>query len=70
MTVEAGAGVVITHSGPAARAPDLIIRGTPLLVVGIVTGKLSLSDAVERGLELDGDPAVLERVLIQAVTAP
>ncbi len=59
--VEAAAGAVSTRLG-AAVDPDLILTGTPLLILGLLSTKLSLEEAVSLGLAIEGDVAVLRRL--------
>ena len=46
----------------AAENPDLIITGTPQLVVGVLTGQLSLTAARARGLRTRGNAKILTRL--------
>ena len=50
----------------AAQDPDLILRGSPQLIVGTLTGKLPLRQAEARGLTYEGDPVALERLHTRA----
>ena len=65
VTVETVDGSVRTRLGPA-ETPDLILTGPPQLVVGVLTGRLTLADAQAAGLEYDGDLAALRRVRPEA----
>ena len=58
ITVETREGKVHTRRG-AAENPDLILAGEPQLVVGVLTGQLSLTAARARGLRTQGDARVL-----------
>jgi DNA-binding HxlR family transcriptional regulator len=62
MTVEAAGGEV--HARPGATAdPDLILSSaTPYLLLGVLSGRLPLTDARKRGLRHDGDVEVLRRL--------
>lgn len=62
LTIEAASGKIHTRIG-AAKAPDLVLTGAPQLLVGVLTGNLRLSEAKAVGLEVEGNPAVLERLL-------
>ncbi len=63
VTMEIGEGRVSAHPGPApARAPDLVLAGPVPVVVGVVLGGFDLDTAIGRGLEVEGDAGVLERV--------
>ena len=55
-------GSVSTRLGPA-QAPDLVLTGTPHLILALITGKLTAAQAADRGLDISGDAAVLQRVL-------
>jgi DNA-binding HxlR family transcriptional regulator len=66
MVIETADGGVRTRPGTAQR-PDAVLAGPPKLVIGVIAGKLSLSDATARGLQYDGDPAVLGRLQPHAV---
>jgi DNA-binding HxlR family transcriptional regulator len=59
--VEASAGEVRTRLGTAA-APDLILTGSPNLILGLLSAKVSPADATASGLQIDGDLAVLRRL--------
>jgi DNA-binding HxlR family transcriptional regulator len=59
--VEASAGQVRTRLGTAA-SPDLILTGSPNLILGLLSAKVPPSDAAARGLEIEGDIAVLRRL--------
>ena len=61
MTVSTEHGDVHTRPGPAER-PDLVLTGTPQVMLGVLSGRLALAQAGERGLRCEGDPAVLERL--------
>jgi DNA-binding HxlR family transcriptional regulator len=61
VTLDTVDGSVRTRPGPA-ETPDLILTGPPQLVVGVLTGRLTLADAQTAGLEYDGDLAALRRV--------
>ena len=65
VTVETVDGSVRTRLGPA-ETPDLILTGPPQLVVGVLTGRLTLADAQAAGLDYDGDLAALRRMRPEA----
>ena len=67
--IEVSAGSVTTRPGTAAD-PDLILEGTPPLILGTLAAKLTIEEAAARGLEISGDRAVLERLLPPAATRP
>jgi DNA-binding HxlR family transcriptional regulator len=56
--IEASGGTISTRLGPAA-APDLVLAGDPQLILGLLGGYVTLPDAVERGLQIEGDAAAL-----------
>ena len=61
LTIEAVDGVVRTRPG-AASDPDLVLTASPELLVGVLTGRLTLRDARERGLQHSGAVTTLRRV--------
>jgi hypothetical protein len=63
MTLETTGGSVHARPGPADD-PVLVLSGAPQLILGVFSGKLELTDACALGLELDGDPGVLERITL------
>jgi DNA-binding HxlR family transcriptional regulator len=65
LTIEAGDGVVRTRPG-AASDPDLVLTGSPELLVGVLTGRLSVRDARARGLRHSGALKTLRRVQSRA----
>jgi DNA-binding HxlR family transcriptional regulator len=60
--IEVSGGSVTTRPGPAAD-PDLILQGTAPLILGALSAHLTIGEALARGLEISGDPVVLERLL-------
>ena len=60
--IEVSGGTVRTRLG-TTPAPDVVLRGTPPLIMATLTGHLTLDEAAGRGLEITGDPAVLARLL-------
>ncbi len=67
ITIETREGKVHTRPG-AATNPDLILTGAPQLVVGVLTGQLSLTTARARGLRTRGNTKVLARLQPEAAT--
>ena len=67
--IEVSGGSVSTRPGTAAD-PDLILGGTAQLILGTLSGKLTIGEAAAAGLEISGDPAVLERLLPQPAARP
>jgi DNA-binding HxlR family transcriptional regulator len=60
--IEVSGGSVSTRLG-TAQAPDLVLTGTPHLILALITGKLTAAEAAGRGLDISGNAAVLQRVL-------
>ena len=60
-TIEAGDGHVRARPGPAEN-PELVLSGAPELVIGLLSGSLTLDDALARGLESEGNREALHRV--------
>jgi DNA-binding HxlR family transcriptional regulator len=60
--IEVSGGSVTTRPGPATD-PDLVLGGTAPLILATLAATLPIEDAAARGLEISGDPAVLERLL-------
>jgi DNA-binding HxlR family transcriptional regulator len=46
-----------------ASTPDATLSGTPPVVVGLLCGGLDLATACAQGLEFDGDPEALRRIV-------
>jgi DNA-binding HxlR family transcriptional regulator len=61
-TIRAEGGTVRAEHGPT-QEPDLVVSGRPQVVLGLLSGRLGLADAKQRGLECAGDAAVLARVV-------
>jgi DNA-binding HxlR family transcriptional regulator len=59
--VEVSGGEVRTRLGSAA-SPDLILAGSPRLILGLLGAYLTPADAEARGLAITGDPAILGRL--------
>jgi DNA-binding HxlR family transcriptional regulator len=59
--VEISGGEVRTRLG-SAPSPDLILEGTPRLILGLLGAYLTPADAEARGLSVTGDPAILRRL--------
>jgi DNA-binding HxlR family transcriptional regulator len=64
-----GRPVVIEVSGGSLRTrlgttptPDLVLRGTPQLMLGLISARLTPGQAKEAGLEIEGDVGVLARL--------
>jgi DNA-binding HxlR family transcriptional regulator len=67
--IEVSGGAVITRPGTAAD-PDLILTGTAPLILATLSAHLTIGEAAARGLEISGDPAVLERLLPDPAARP
>jgi DNA-binding HxlR family transcriptional regulator len=61
LVVETLDGAVRTRLGQAAH-PDAVLTGTPHVVLGILTGKLSRDEATKQGLHYRGDLKALRRI--------
>src|SRR5216683_166015 len=60
--IQAGDGVVRARPGRAEN-PDAVVIGTGSQVLGLLTGKIDLAEARRRGLQYEGDPEILDRVI-------
>ena len=67
--IEVSGGSVHTRLG-TAPAPDVVLRGTPPVIMATLTGHVTLDQAAGRGLEITGDPAVLARLLPEPAAGP
>jgi DNA-binding HxlR family transcriptional regulator len=61
MVVETAGGKVRTRRGSVER-PDAVVKGGPGLILGLLSGRLSLAEARKRGLEFHGSARALKRV--------
>jgi DNA-binding HxlR family transcriptional regulator len=61
MVIELRDGAIKARAGTAEHA-DAVISGKPLQVVGLLTGRFDVAKAEERGLQIDGDRDVIDRV--------
>jgi DNA-binding HxlR family transcriptional regulator len=59
--IEVSGGSVRTRLG-TTPAPDLVLRGTPQLILGLISAHLTTGQAKEAGLEIEGDVGVLARL--------
>jgi DNA-binding HxlR family transcriptional regulator len=66
--VEVSAGEVCTRLGDAP-SPDLVLEGSPRLILGLLAAYLTPAEARERGLTITGDPALLRRLQPQPAPA-
>ncbi len=63
ITIEVDAGDVHARVGPAVSPPDLIISGPPRSILGLLSGSLDRQRAATYGIDLEGDRAILARVV-------
>ena len=66
--VEISGGEVRTRLGETP-SPDLILEGSPRLILGLLSAHLTPAQARERGLTITGDPALLRRLQPQPAPA-
>jgi len=59
--IEVSGGAVRTRAG-RAPSPDLVLQGVPRVILGLLSARLTAAEALELGLEITGDPAILERL--------
>jgi hypothetical protein len=59
--IEVSGGEVRTRLG-TAPAPDLVLDGSPRLILGLLSARLTPAQAQDLGLTITGDAAVLRRV--------
>lgn len=59
--IEVSGGEVRTRLG-ASPSPDLVLDGSPRLILGLLAGRLPPAEARDRGLAITGDPAILHRL--------
>jgi len=62
--IEVSGGEVRTRlgDGPVPPAPDLVLEGSPRLILGLLAAYLTPAQAQDQGLEISGDPAILRRL--------
>lgn len=61
VVIEVSGGSVRTRLGKAT-APDLVLAGDPRLILALLSGKRTPDEVAADGLEITGDPGVLQRV--------
>jgi len=66
IVIETRDGGVRTRLGRADDA-DATLTGPPTPILGLLLGLLELEDAQARGITFEGDPAVLDRIGVDAV---
>ena len=59
--IEVSGGSVRTRLG-TAPAPDLVLTGTPPLILGLLSAHLTPGEAQDLGLQISGDTTILHRV--------
>ena len=59
--IEVSGGTVRTRAG-RAPAPDLVLQGIPRVILGLLSAGLTPAEAQDLGLEITGDPAILNRL--------
>ena len=59
--IEVSGGEVRTRAG-RAPSPDLVLTGPPRVILGLLSARLTPAEAQGLGLEISGDPAILERL--------
>ena len=67
--IEVSGGSVRTRLG-TTPVPDLVLRGTAPLILGVLSAHLTLDEAAGLGLEISGDTAVLKRVRPEPAAGP
>jgi DNA-binding HxlR family transcriptional regulator len=60
-TIEAAGGEIRTRLGPAER-PDLVLDGSPRLILGVLSGRLQPDEAQALGLSQQGNIEILHRL--------
>jgi DNA-binding HxlR family transcriptional regulator len=65
--IEVSGGEVRTRLGPASSnrpvpSPDLVLDGSPRLILGLLSGHLTAAQSADQGMKITGDPAVLRRL--------
>ncbi len=61
VVIEAAEGEVRTRVG-SVEFPDLELRAPPLLILGVLSGRLTLTEARKLGLHTKGNPKTLKRL--------
>lgn len=61
LTVTSAAGSVEVRTGPAP-APDVVVTGSPELIIGLMSGALDTDVAISQGVSILGDFAEVERL--------
>ena len=66
IVIETRDGAIRTRLGPAEH-PDATLAGEPRPILGLLLGLLELPQAKASGINVQGDPTVLDRIGAQAV---
>lgn len=61
-------GTIRTRLG-SAENPDATLAGPPMPIMGLLLGLLELTDAKAKGLTIEGEPAILDRIGAHIVSA-
>ena len=61
MVIESRGGKVQARTGSVSD-PDLTLAGSPELALGIMMGRVTRAEAKKRGLKIDGDTRLLDRL--------
>jgi DNA-binding HxlR family transcriptional regulator len=61
VVIEVSGGSVRTRLG-TAPSPDLVLEGSPRLILGLLSAALTPAQAQDHGLAITGDPEVLRRL--------
>jgi DNA-binding HxlR family transcriptional regulator len=69
MIITTGEGKVHARRGTASN-PDATLAGPPLVVIGALSGRLTLAEARRQGLHIQGQPAALARIRPSAASGP
>lgn len=62
VTIETVDGEVRTRPG-RSDSPDAVLSGPPRPTIGVITGRIGLDEARTHGVQFEGDPAALRRLL-------
>ena len=66
--IEVSGGRLRTRPGPAS-SPDLVLTAPAPLVLGVLTGQITLTEAEDLGLRTTGNPAALRRLQPRGIPA-
>jgi DNA-binding HxlR family transcriptional regulator len=62
-------GAIRIRLGPADQ-PDATLAGPPMAILGLLLGLLELGDAKAKGVDLQGDTSILDRIGAEMAAAP